>query len=139
MEAGRAVALALTPGIPQLERLTIAPRGPILSRLSFVYQVGADSLALTSRVAAFVDRRAGSGPAQALADLTTHAVWAVSTPIEAIKQTCPRQISKLSAVQTRACLCAEVIVCHAAVMCKHFEPAEGCSCAGGVQRAPYRA
>ncbi|KAK9806474.1 hypothetical protein WJX73_000984 [Symbiochloris irregularis] len=38
VEAGRAVVLALTPGIPQLERLSIAPRGPILSRLSFVYQ-----------------------------------------------------------------------------------------------------
>ena len=39
VEAGRAVALALTPGIPPLERLTIEPRGPILSRLSFEYQV----------------------------------------------------------------------------------------------------
>ena len=39
VEAGRAVALALTPGIPPLERLTIAPRGPILSRLTFAEQV----------------------------------------------------------------------------------------------------
>lgn len=39
VEAGRAVALALTPGIPPLERLTIAPRGPILSRLSFAHGV----------------------------------------------------------------------------------------------------
>ena len=39
VEAGRAVALALTPGIPPLEHLSIAPRGPILSRLSFAHVV----------------------------------------------------------------------------------------------------
>lgn len=39
VQAARAVAMAITPGVPQLERLSIAPRGPILSRLSFANTV----------------------------------------------------------------------------------------------------
>ena len=38
-QAGRAVGFALTPGVPPLEVLSIAPRGAVLTRLAFAPQV----------------------------------------------------------------------------------------------------
>ena len=35
VEAGHAVAIALTPGMPVLERVSIQPRGNIMTRLVF--------------------------------------------------------------------------------------------------------
>ena len=43
VHAGRAVGFALTPGVPPLEVLSIAPRGAVLTRLAFAPQVCCDS------------------------------------------------------------------------------------------------
>ena len=39
VEVGRAVALALTPGMPPIENLSIKPRGDVMGRILFQPQV----------------------------------------------------------------------------------------------------
>ena len=40
VEVGRAVAIALTPGMPPIENLSIKPRGGVMGRILFQPQVG---------------------------------------------------------------------------------------------------